>query len=76
MFKKKKEEDESKKMDVVKKVDDHKEDATKKPSFIKELILTGQTNRLIIIIATISSVVVTLSTVDLSLFRSFVVPLR
>jgi len=58
MFKKKKKEDELQKMDVVKKVDDHNDDAAKKPGFIKGLILAGQTNRLIIIIATIASVVV------------------
>jgi len=58
MFNKKKKEDESKKLAVTKKKDDTKKGDAAKPGFIKELILTGQTNRLIVIIATIVSVVV------------------
>ena len=58
MFKKKKKEDDLKKIDVLEKKEGTKNDETKKPGFIKELILTGQTNRLIIIIATIVSVIV------------------
>ena len=58
MFNKKKKEDDLEKMDVLWKKEGTKNDETQKPGFIKELLLTGQTNRLIIIIATIVSVIV------------------
>jgi len=58
MFGSKKKDDELKKADASKKIEDTSEDAAKNYSFIKRLIITGQVNRLIIIIATISSVVI------------------
>ena len=58
MFGSKKKDDELKKADASKKIEDTSEDAAKNYSFIKRLIITGQVNRLIIIIATISFVVI------------------
>jgi len=47
-----------KKKDEPKKRDEAKDEDAKKPGFFKELILTGQTTRLIFIIATIISVII------------------
>ena len=58
MFGSKKKDDELKKAAASKKIEDTSEDAAKNYNFIKRLIITGQVNRLIIIIATISSVVI------------------
>jgi len=58
MFGSKKKDDELKKAAASKKIEDTSEDAAKNYSFIKRLIITGQVNRLIVIIATISSVVI------------------
>jgi len=58
MFNKKKKEDDLEKMAVLGKKEGEKNDETQKPGFIKELLRTGQTNRLIIIIASIVSVIV------------------
>lgn len=48
----------TKKKDEPKKRDEAKDEDAKKPGFFKELILTGQTTRLIVIIATIISVII------------------
>jgi len=58
MFGKKKEDDDSKIIESRKKVDKKLSEDANKPSFIKNLILTGQTNRLIIIVASVTSVIV------------------
>ena len=58
MFGGKKKDDYLKKVAASKKIEDETEDVSKNPGFIKNLILTGQINRLIVIIATIVSIAV------------------
>jgi len=75
MFKKKNEEDASEKLGAVPKMDDSKKDDITKPGFFKELILTGQINRLIVIIATIVSVIVMVLLAFLSFFGVINLPI-
>jgi len=58
MFGGKKKDEDLNNLDITKMVEKDTSDIDSKPGFIKNLILTGQTNRLIIIIASISSVVI------------------
>ena len=75
MFKKKKKEDVSKKLTATQKRYGAKKDDVTKPGFFKELMLTGQINRIIVIIATIASVVVFVILAFLSFFGVFQAPL-
>jgi len=58
MFGGKKKDDELKKAATPKRIEDASENAVQNYNFIKRLILTGQVNQLIVIIATISSVAI------------------